>query len=83
MYIVRAAIMYSNGVVEGRAYGHIESLARKLGFTGDKVEGFLTTSGEFVLPQEAAKIAFDSGQIKEAKDTLTPDQLWPQGMILE
>lgn len=77
MFITKAAIMFSNGeILEGRDYGYIGRIARKLGFSGERIEGFLTSSGEFVLPHEAAAIAMNSGQVKEEIITLTPDHLW-------
>jgi hypothetical protein len=78
MLIVRAAIMYSNGeVVEGRDYQSINSLAYKLGLSGDHINGFLNSSGEFVLPKDAAAIALKSGQIKKSTDELQPTDIWP------
>lgn len=70
--------MFQNGeVVEGHDYGRISSLAGKLGLTGDRVNGFVTSSGIFVLPDEAVEIALKSKQITEAVDELTPDMIWP------
>lgn len=78
MVIIKAAIMFDNGeTVEGHDYGSISTLANKLSFRGERVHGFLTSTGAFVLPDEAAVIALSTGQIKEAVDTLTPDMLWP------
>lgn len=78
MVIIRAAIMYQNGeVVEGQDYGRITTLANRLSFSGDKVHGFMTSTGEFVLPTEAATIALNAKQIAGKVDQLTPDMLWP------
>ncbi len=77
MVIIKAAIMFENGeVVEGHDYGSISSLAQRLSLKGEKVHGFLTSSGEFVLPGEAAVIAIESGQLKSVLGPLTPDMLW-------
>ncbi len=79
MLITHAAIMFQNGeIIEGHSYGKISALALKLGIAGDKVNGFLTSMGEFVLPDEALKIASEAHQISKAVETLTPDDLWPQ-----
>lgn len=79
MIISRAAIMFSNGeVVEGHNYGNIMSTAHKLSFQGDHIYGFTTSFGEFILPSEAAVIAFAAGQIPEETDDLKPEDLWPQ-----
>lgn len=78
MIISRAAIMFSNDVVEGYNYTNIVSLAHKLGFYGDKQHGFTTNNGLFVYPDIAAKIAFKAGQIAEQVDELTPEYIWPE-----
>lgn len=78
MIITRAAIMFSNGeILEGHNYGDISSMANKISFSGDKIRGFTTSTGEFVLPQEAAKIAVEAGQINSQLDVLAPEDLWP------
>lgn len=77
MVITKAAIMYSNGeVIEGRDYGYITSLANRLSLSGEKIEGFVTSSGDFVLPGEAAHIAVKSGQVQSVIGELTPEDLW-------
>lgn len=79
MVILRAAIMFSNGeVVEGHNYGNIMSLAHKLSFGGDMIHGFVTSDGNFVLPEEAADLALKAGQISTKTDKLNPEDLWPQ-----
>lgn len=78
MYIIKAAVKYSDGeILEGRNYGRIIYLGNQLGRDGEKVFGFLTTSGEFVLPPKAAKIAAEAGQIGGVIDKLEPEDLWP------
>jgi len=78
MFITKAAIMFQNGeVVEGRNYSEANTVANKLGLTGDKIHGFSTSSGTFVLPNEAVEIAIGSNQIAERVDILTPETLWP------
>lgn len=77
-YIIHAAIMYSNGeVLEGRDYHSITILAQKIGFPKERIYGFINSSGDFVLPQEAAIIAVNAGQINRHLKDLTPDDLWP------
>lgn len=78
MVIIKAAIMFNNGeVFEGHDYSQIVSLANKLSFSGDRIHGFMTSTGEFVLPTDAARIALESKQITEEVAQLTPDMLWP------
>lgn len=78
MVIIKAAIMFQNGeIVEGHSYSEISTLASKLSFSGEKIYGFVTSSGEFVLPEEAVSIALESKQISAEVDKLTPDMLWP------
>lgn len=70
--------MFSNGeVVEGHTYSAISTMATKLGFTGDKIYGFMTSADVFVDPEFAAFVALEAGQIKEEKDRLEPEDLWP------
>lgn len=79
MIITKAAIMYANGeILEGHNYVNIFSLARKLGMNGEYIEGFMTSSDEFVLPGKAAAIAVESGQLPSVLGKLTPEQLWPR-----
>lgn len=79
MIITKAAILfYNGGVLEGHTYSQICYLAKKLGFTGDKIYGFMTSRDIFVDSSNAAYIAFESGQIKTEKDNLEPEDLWPK-----
>lgn len=79
MVITRAAIMFSNGeVIEGHNYGNIMSVANKLSLNGEKIYGFVTSYGEFVLPDEASKIALKAKQISSPNDNLKPEDLWPE-----
>lgn len=77
MFITNAAIMYQNGdVLEGKSYHKIHALAQKLGLSGEHICGFVDSSGEFVLPREAAIIASNSGQLVSHVVDLSPDDLW-------
>lgn len=79
MIITRAAIMFSNGeIVEGHNYASISTIAHKLSYMGDKIFGFITSTGDFVLPQEANDIALEAGQISTPNEDLKPEDLWPQ-----
>ena len=70
--------MFSNGeVVEGQSYSAIATTAHKLGFRGEKINGFVTSAGDFVDPVSAIPIALQAGQIKEEKDKLEPEDIWP------
>lgn len=71
--------MYSNGeIVEGWDYQKILYQAQKIGFSGDHINGFTNSAGEFILPEEAASIAAHAGQIKTEVEALSPDDLWPR-----
>lgn len=79
--IFSAAIMFPDGeVLEGyvKSYGYLNSLANKLSYETERIYGFITSENKFVLQDEAAEIAFDSGQIKEKTDMLAPEDLWPK-----
>ena len=79
MVIIKAAIMFQNGeIVEGHNYSQITNLANKLSLSGDKIYGFVTSSGTFVLPNEAVEIALEAKQITARVDKLTPDMIWPE-----
>ena len=79
MVISRAAVMFSSGeVVEGHNYGNIMTIAHKLSFTGDFIHGFVTGAGDFVLPDEAARIALKAKQISKKTKELKPEDLWPE-----
>lgn len=43
---------------------------------GDYEQGFLTSRNRFVDREEAAKIAFERGQIPEPKKTLYSEDVW-------
>lgn len=79
MIIVRAAIMFSNGeIVEGHDYGHITSISHKLSIAGDKIYGFITSKGDFVLPADATAIAVKANQIPQTEEPLKPEDIWPE-----
>jgi hypothetical protein len=43
---------------------------------GESIQGFVTNSNRFVGREEAAQIAFDSGQIKQHTITLYSEDLY-------
>ena len=82
MIITRAAIMFSSGeIFEGQTYSSIISIASKLGFTGEKICGFVTSSGDFVLPQDAVTIALKAKQISNFKEKLEPEDIRPNLIV--
>lgn len=82
MLISRAAIMYHNGeIIEGLDYGAIARIAQKLGWSGERIEGFVTSTGEFVLPDEAAEIAKQANQVINVRGKLSPEDLWPPAVV--
>ncbi len=82
MIITRAAIMFSNGeVVEGHNYSDIMTIAHKISIDGEKIYGFVTSSGDFVLPVDAALIALKAKQVSSPIEELTPEDLWPEWSV--
>lgn len=78
MVVTKAAIMYENGeILEGKDYSSINILAHKLSMYGNKDYGFLASDGTFMLPNEAAIVAYNAGQIDERVSFLLPEDLWP------
>lgn len=82
--IVRAAIKSDDGAIysvpqPGRHH-NIIALMVDIGHSKPirGVQGFVTSSGKFVDRREAAKIAFESGQIKKETQpiTLYSEDLW-------
>lgn len=72
--------MFSNGeIVEGHTYGAIVTVANKLSFSGERIYGFITSSGDFVLPVDAAKIALKAKQVSSVSGELKPEDIWPWG----
>ena len=68
--ITTAAIRRKDGTVyTGRRHHEIINSHPKGFFSwmGGSIQGFVTSDGEFVTREEAAKIAFACGQIKESK----------------
>ena len=81
MYIVKPAILYSNGEVLIAPIG--SSVLSLYGYRnlqwGDYIPGFVDEKGEFHDRYEAKKIALEAGQIKETEsDALYAEDLWPE-----
>lgn len=86
MRVVKAAIQILGEVftVEppGRHLDIITAYAENIGGTRRRypmrsaVEGFVTSDGQFVTREEAAKIAFESKQIRVGKVRLRSEDLW-------
>lgn len=80
MKIKEAAILHRGVVWTGRRHGDvIQEIVRKQGVgaapvTGD--QGFVTECGKFVDRKEAAKIAFEAGQVKELYPILMSEDLY-------
>ena len=74
--IREAAIRDKDGrVYVGRRHNEIFPLMTEEQIKGS-VQGFITYDGFFVTRAEAAKIAFDCGQITEPKDHLFSEDLY-------
>ncbi|MFA6227580.1 MAG: hypothetical protein WC668_00110 [Patescibacteria group bacterium] len=79
--IVQAAIRQQDGEIfvacrHGRIiqkYGH----SAPPGFFSGAEQGFVTDGGEFVDRREAARIAFECGQIKQPKEVLFSEDVIP------
>ena len=86
MRIVKAAIQIRGEVFSveppGRHLDIILAYAENAGGTRrsypmrSAVEGFVTGDVQFVTREEAAKIAFEAGQIRVAKVRLRSEDLW-------
>lgn len=78
MHITESAVIHEGLVFTGKR--HSDAIRVAVETTGIKpvrgTQGFLTDTGLFVTREEAAKIAFDSGQIKTEKSVLYSEDLW-------
>ena len=70
-YIIRAAIMFEHGgLVQGKDYGSITALAKKISHSGDYIRGYVLSDGEFIPEEEAYAFAKESGQLDEDGDIM-------------
>lgn len=78
LFIKRAAIFYENGgIVEGKSYGQISSLARKIGFSGDRIYGYIDSSDEFLVEDAGIELARNAGQA--GKECEYPEDIFGEG----
>jgi len=74
--IVESAILKDGVIHTGRRHHNILNSAKPFGALKNGEQGFVTDKGEFVNRQEAARIAFECGQIKEMKKDLYSEDLY-------
>ncbi len=74
--IVESAILKDGKIYTGHRHHNILNSAVPFGFLKDGVQGFVTDSGKFLNREEAAKYAFDCGQINKETKTLYSEDLW-------
>jgi hypothetical protein len=73
--IKQAAILHNGILYKGKRHREIID-ANKWANIKKGQEGFVTSSGLFVDREEAAKIAYMTGQIKKPKKRLISEDLW-------
>jgi len=73
--IKQAAILYNGVVFKGDRHKNIISSHKHIPLNKG-TEGFITSSGMFVGREEAAKIAYMTGQIKKPKQKLISEDLY-------
>lgn len=78
--IVKAAIKRGSEVIVGTRHCDCIRIAvnnaKWMPPITQKEQGFINDKGEFLSRQEAAKEAFECGQVKELNDSLISEQLW-------
>ena len=75
--IKEAAIKLNGKIYTGRRHNEILcDKSRPKGFLKYGTQGFITDAGEFVTRMQAAKIAFDCGQITEPARILFSEDLY-------
>ena len=72
--IKHAAILHNGIIYKGKRHREIIDDAKTDISKGS--EGFLTSDGLFVDREQAAKIAYTTGQIKKKKSKLISEDLW-------
>lgn len=79
--ITFAAIKHKGNIHTGRNHGEITTRMfreRLFDDTFDYEEGFINERGEFLTREQAAKHAFEIGQIKDKKFQLFSYDLWKE-----
>jgi hypothetical protein len=77
--IIASAVRMKDGkVFTGKRHNHAIEAAYNAGYRDqlDLEQGFVTSTGEYVDREEAAKIAFQSKQIKKQVKILYSEDLW-------
>jgi len=75
--IVESAIRKDNIIYRGKRHNNILcDKSRPFGFLKFGEQGFVTDAGEFLDRGQAAKHAFECGQIKELKKQLFSEDLY-------
>jgi hypothetical protein len=73
--IKQAAILYNGVIFKGDRHRNIISANKHLPLKNG-VEGFITTQGLFLDRENAAKVAYMTGQIKKRKIKLISEDLY-------
>ena len=78
MKVIKSAAVWNNGIVyTGKRHKDIYINAPKhLNIRKGGIDGFVTTSGQFVTRKDAADLAYQFGQIKEPKEKLESEDLY-------
>jgi hypothetical protein len=78
--IKSAAIKVNDKIYAGFRHHQIIPIVlkdnQKISYITQEMQGFVTDEDEFIDRITAAKIAFECGQIKEAKPRLYSEDLW-------
>lgn len=74
--IVNAAIQKDGKTYIGKRHNLILNETLPFGYLKGGIQGFVTVTGRFVDRKEAAKIAYDCGQIDIQKKELFSEDLW-------
>jgi hypothetical protein len=73
--IKQAAILYNGVVFKGDRHRNIIAQHKHIPLNRG-MEGFITSQGLFLNREEAAKIAYQTGQIKKPKQKLISEDLY-------
>ena len=78
MYIVKSAILLSNGEIVDELAWYYRRFA-----TDEAVYGFIDECGNFHDRKDAMRIATASGQIISTEEELYAEDLWPEPQLME
>lgn len=78
MKVIQQAAIWNNGIVyKGKRHKDIVmSQPKHINIRKGGIEGFVTTSGIFLDRKEAAKVAYQCGQISEPVEELKSEHLY-------